>query len=108
VAQRMVANHLGVFLFNGGRFLFGGLILLPVVWKNLRYKRKDLPWVAAAGLLLFTASALQQQGLRSTTAANAGFITGLYVVMIPLLMAVLWKSPIRTTAWAGTRFRRGS
>jgi drug/metabolite transporter (DMT)-like permease len=44
-----------------------------------------------AGTLLFGGAALQQLGLQTTTAANAGFITGLYVVLIPLLMAVFWR-----------------
>ena len=44
-----------------------------------------------AGALLVTASSLQQAGLRYTTAANAGFITGFYVVLIPIIQALFFK-----------------
>ena len=106
VVQRMVASSSSVFLFNGLRFLLAGLILLPFVWidrrKNLASLhpgRSTWPGVALAGLLLTAGAALQQAGLRYTTAGNAGFITGLYVVLIPLIQAIIFKRAMRPTIW---------
>jgi drug/metabolite transporter (DMT)-like permease len=48
-------------------------------------------WVGIAGILLFLGSALQQAGMVYTTAGNAGFITSLYVVLIPILLSLFWK-----------------
>jgi drug/metabolite transporter (DMT)-like permease len=96
VAQRVAALSLDAFLFTGLRFLLGALILMPFAWRNpgggsranLRLNSHDLPGVVLAGLLLFGGISFQQVGLRDTTASNAGFITGLYVVIIPLLLAI--------------------
>jgi drug/metabolite transporter (DMT)-like permease len=45
--------------------------------------------------MLFVGASLQQWGMRYTTAGNAGFITGLYVVLVPLLLAVFWHQKPR-------------
>jgi drug/metabolite transporter (DMT)-like permease len=79
-----------VFFFNAARFLVAGIILLPfavrtpVTWTQVW-------WACAAGMVLFIASALQQAGLRTTTAGNAGFLTSLYVVFVPLVMFFGWN-----------------
>ena len=98
VVQRIVAGNNSVFLFNGLRFFLAGLLLLPIVWlksKNNRFtvslRRQEIIGVGLAGLLLTCGAALQQAGLRYTTAGNAGFITGLYVVLIPIIQAVFLK-----------------
>lgn len=100
IAQRLVAGHLGVFVFNGLRFLLAALVLLPFTRLHLHIEKEHLPAVGAAGVLLFIASALQQAGIRTTTVANAGFITGLYVVLVPLLLALVWKHSVRPVTWA--------
>ncbi|MFV1949650.1 MAG: DMT family transporter [Anaerolineales bacterium] len=107
VAQRLGMQVIGPFMFNGFRFLIGGLTLLPVIF--LRRKRVDespastkqiLLIGCAAGLLLFFGATFQQLGLVYTTAGKAGFITGLYVIIVPLL-GIIWgdKAPIST--WLG-------
>ena len=53
-------------------------------------------WMVAAGVILFTASALQQAGLKTTTAGNAGFLTSLYVVLVPLVLFVGWRRKARS------------
>jgi drug/metabolite transporter (DMT)-like permease len=100
VAQRVAAQFLGGFLFNGARFLLAVLILLPLIrfrWSVVPAMR---PWVALAGALLFGASWLQQTGLQFTTAGNAGFITGTYVVLVPLMMWGVWRQRIPRLVWA--------
>jgi drug/metabolite transporter (DMT)-like permease len=107
-AQRVVAAHVGFFLFNGLRFLLGALTLLPLVWGRWRapdrFESRRTEWRGGllAGLLLASASALQQAGLRFTTAGKAGFITSLYVVLVPLFLAVGWRQWPRPAAWAAS------
>lgn len=90
-AAQRIAGQLGsVYLFNGARFLLAALLLAPFVLR-VRIPRAQWPWMAGAGLILFIASALQQAGLLTTTASNAGFITGLYVVIVPFVMFIGWR-----------------
>jgi len=89
VAQRLGNDALNPLLFNGLRFGLGALAVLllrmldretvkGIAFRNIR---KSL----LLGTVLFIAASLQQIGLLWTTAGSAGFITGLYVVFIPLL-----------------------
>jgi drug/metabolite transporter (DMT)-like permease len=106
VVQRIAAVEVGIFLFNGLRFLVGALALLPLAWITARRQRRlpalqsqELAGVALLGVLLFTAAALQQWGLQYTTAGNAGFITGLYVVFVPIFLAFGWQRWPRPAVW---------
>ena len=97
VAQRVAGQMGSVYLFNGARYLLAALVVLPLA---LRVKRKDKPswtmsrdqykWMIVAGFLLFLGSALQQAGMVYTTAGNAGFITSLYVVLVPIALFFVW------------------
>lgn len=98
-AQRAAAAHLGPFLFNGLRFSVAVLALLMLARFRLKIPRLMLPWVLLTGGVLFLASALQQAGLRWTTAGNAGFITGLYVVMVPLVLVLFLRQPVGWPTW---------
>ncbi len=108
VAQRTAAESSGVFLFNGLRFLLGVLFLLPFAWRNgslrkaFNWRGSGLRGTLIAGLLLFAAGTLQQMGLRYTTAGNGGFITGLYVVFIPVILALGGKLRLRSAIWAAS------
>jgi drug/metabolite transporter (DMT)-like permease len=115
VAQRVAAAQLGFFLYNGIRFLLGALALLPLVWWRARtvasralFDRRALLdrriWFGGllAGLILAGASALQQAGLQYTTAGKAGFITGLYVVLVPLFLAIGGLQRPRRSAWVAS------
>lgn len=92
VAQRAGMEHVGPFTYNGLRFLLGGFCLLPLT----RYvERRGDEAVSvrihpvkagfSAGVILFIGASLQQTGLLYTTAGKAGFITGLYVIFVPIL-----------------------
>lgn len=101
VAQR-VAGQLGsVYLFNAMRYLLAALIVLPLAMRGRRIAnplhaitREQYQWMAIAGFFLFAGSALQQVGLVHTTAGNAGFITSLYVVLVPVVLFLIWREKI--------------
>lgn len=105
VAQRMGMEHLGPLSFNAIRFLMGAAVLAPVVYLRGRNGfaapwRMDLRRGVILGLVLFGGATLQQWGVVFTTAGKAGFITGLYVVLVPFLgLFVGQKTQGRT--WAG-------
>lgn len=90
-AMRYAAGHGTVFWMNGSRFLLGAALLLPFTKLRGAYSRSNLPLVGLAGLALHTAVAFQQAGLAGTSAANGGFITSLYVVIVPLVLWVFWR-----------------
>ncbi len=92
IAQRLGMDHIGPYSFNVFRFLLGALSLVPLVYflgrKKTRPSKIGKPfWIIGglAGLVLFGGATLQQVGLLYTTAGKAGFITGLYLVIVPLL-----------------------
>jgi drug/metabolite transporter (DMT)-like permease len=106
VAQRVAGQMGSVYLFNGARYLLAALAVLPFVGRigreasrrdNPPYKisRAQFQWMFLAGFLLFIASALQQVGIVYTTAGNAGFITSLYVVLVPIVLFSLWRERLR-------------
>ncbi len=111
VAQRAGMEHVGPFAFNALRFLLGSLSLLPFLLFRRRRARRNgsarhaadrSTWVALplVGVVLFGAATLQQWGLLYTTAGKAGFITGLYVLIVPILGLFLGQR-VRRTVWVG-------
>ena len=111
VAQRVGMDFVGPFAFNGIRFALGGLVLLPLIARrrpgpavsssNRSVPRKTVVLGGGlAGLLLFSGASLQQVGLVYTTAGNAGFITGLYVVIVPIL-GLFWGQRPGAGTWIG-------
>jgi len=108
VAQRQGMDHMGPFTFNGLRFLLGALSLLPLLWwlksrqpgQPAGDRRLLLTGGLIAGGVLFSAASLQQVGLLYTTAAKAGFITGLYIILVPVIgLALRHKTGANT--WVG-------
>ncbi len=107
VAQRLGMEQIGPYIFNGARFLIGAVTMVPILY--LQKKRAPAERVppksiiligAAAGTLLFGGATFQQLGLVYTTAGKAGFITGLYVIFVPLLgMLIGYRAPLST--WIG-------
>lgn len=108
VAQRVGMDHVGPFTYNGVRFVLGALSLLPLLWLGRRSAlpigpggwRPILGGGLLAGLILFAGASLQQVGIVYTTAGKAGFITGLYVVIVPLL-GLLWGHRTPWSTWIG-------
>jgi drug/metabolite transporter (DMT)-like permease len=98
VAQRVGMDFVGPFLFMGVRMLLGALTLLVVLALARLFARRQedgggrrlnvrqlLVAGVACGAVLFVAGAAQQIGLVFTTASKAGFLTALYIVLVPLL-----------------------
>ncbi len=111
VAQRAGMEHVGPFFFNGVRFALGCLPLLPFVLRASATPLAArlghaLPGGLLAGLFLFVGSSLQQVGIVYTTAGKAGFITGLYVTLVPILGWVL-KYRSRRSTWTGALVATG-
>lgn len=99
IAQRIAAPNMNIFIFNGGRFLLGALLLFPLIRFRLQIAKSNLTGVILAGILLFSAGAFQQAGMITTTAGNAGFITGLYVIFVPIFLWFIWREKQRWNVW---------
>lgn len=111
VAQRAGMEHVGPFTFNGIRFLLGSLTLLPLLALQRKsrgisgiqttgWSSNDLTGGLSAGVVMFIAVSLQQIGIVHTTAGKAGFITGLYVILVPIV-GVFIRQKTSANVWVG-------
>ena len=108
VAQQIgMERGLGPMTFNALRFALGCLSLVPVLlWRRrgrkIASKPTKLPIAVSvwAGLFLFAAASLQQIGLQYTSSANAGFITGFYILFVPVL-GLFFGHRARVSLWGG-------
>ena len=108
VAQRLGAEHVGALTFNGIRFALGALSMIPVLLlfggkRPQGEERKQTVYAAlAGGCALFLASALQQWGVQITgSAGKAGFITGLYTVLVPVIGVLFLHRKTGLFIWIG-------
>ncbi|MBN1230284.1 MAG: DMT family transporter [Anaerolineales bacterium] len=100
IFQRMAASEITPFFFNGIRYPLGSLVLLPFIGeKILKTTRKEILGGLLAGGLMAGGAGLQQAGLQFTSAGKAGFITGLYVVLVPIFLAIFWKQRPSNITW---------
>jgi drug/metabolite transporter (DMT)-like permease len=111
VAQRAGMEFIGPFTFNTARFTLGSLSLIPLLLINQKRKfekEKFLPMSdkkllyggLSAGTVLFLGATFQQGGLVYTDAGKAGFITGFYVILVPILgLFISQKTSLLT--WLG-------
>lgn len=112
VAQSVGMDYVGPFTFNTVRSLLGGIVLIPciVLLKRINVGSKDTAGAAehasgdpagqrkvlltggvACGVLLYIASNLQQFGIMYTSVGKSGFITAMYIVLVPVLGIFLKK-----------------
>ena len=114
IAQSKGADVIGPFTFNTVRYALAVVALLPVIYIFSRKRNsentvdQDIPRAngtktliiggIATGIVLFTASSLQQYAMAFTTAAKAGFITTLYVILVPIV-GIFLKKKIRPIIW---------
>lgn len=114
VAQRVGSQSIGAFTFNGIRFALGSISLIPLlIYFNKRRKitsdgestvevpskKTILPGILV-GIALYAGATLQQIGLIYTTAGKAGFITGLYMVIVPVI-GIFLGHKIGKSSWIG-------
>lgn len=104
VAQSTAMQAIGPFLFIGLRFAIACLSMLPFALREgartpVRLRASDWRSFALIGLLLFAGMAAQQVGLLTTTVTNAGFLTGLYVVMVPFFGVLLFRQWPHRIVW---------
>ena len=96
VAQSVGMEFVGPFTFTFSRSIIGGLVLIPCVWILGKWKKgfaTKIEWIGGifCGLALCAASNFQQIGMQYTTVGKAGFITALYVVIVPILGVFIGK-----------------
>ena len=108
VFQKIGAESVGTFVFNGLRFAMGALSLIPVflIFEREKFNKEKFKKTViasiACGTVLFIASALQQYGIELTgSAGKAGFITGLYTVLVPIISFILYKKKGGAGVWIG-------
>lgn len=105
VPQQLAMAHIGPLTFVGVRFALAALCMLPLLARSPARAPGPAPrwpWITGglAGLALALGSVVQQAGVARTTVSNAGFITGLYVVIVPLLGVAL-RRPVRAAHGVG-------
>ncbi|MGV8938863.1 MAG: DMT family transporter [Allorhizobium sp.] len=112
VAQSTAMEWLGPNWFNGLRFGLATLVVLPFAWREARNAERrlsvrELLSFGLIGLSLLAAQTAQQIGIQTTTVTNASFLTGLYVVLVPVISVVflrrrphwiIWPAAILTLA----------
>ena len=93
VGQALGMAGVGPLTFTGVRFALGALVVAPLAWREWQALRAavrlpgraELLWVVLLGGLLCTGVVMQQVGLMTTSVTNAGFLTALYVPLVPVL-----------------------
>ncbi|TCL74788.1 DMT family transporter [Rhizobium sp. BK251] len=106
VAQSTAMKAIGPFWFIGLRFAVATLVVLPFVWLEARKAARPLTnsnrlAFLLVGLALFCGAASQQIGLLTTTVTNSSFITGLYVIFVPLIAVVFLRRAPHWIIWPG-------
>lgn len=108
VAQSVGMKFVRPFTFNASRFILGGLVLIPVLGLTYRgrgesFWKSERTWSGIkggilCGTALFVAASFQQFGVSMTTVGKAGFITALYIVIVPIL-GVFMKKRVPPSVW---------
>ena len=107
VAQAIGTRSLGPFAFTGLRFALGALVVAPFAWREWRMLRsqdrqpraRDAAHIAGLGALLFLGSAMQQIGMLTTSVTNAGFLTALYIPLVPVFGWIALRHAPHWTTW---------
>ena len=107
VAQAHAKDGVEPFTFTGIRFLLGVCIVAPLAWRDyralarraVRPTRRDVRGVAVLGVLLTLGAVFQQIGITGTTVTNAGFLTALYVPLVPLIAWMALRECPHWSVW---------
>ena len=116
VAQSVGGEAVGCFTFNGVRSLIGAIVLIPVIFFLDRQKKKELGEEKfleqkgdkktlilggiCCGVMLCIASNFQQFGISFTTVGKAGFITAMYILIVPIF-GLFMKKKVGAKVWIG-------
>ena len=116
VAQSVGGEAVGCFTFNGVRSLIGAFVLIPVIYFLDNQKKKELGEEkyleqkgdskilllggVCCGVMLCIASNFQQFGISFTTVGKAGFITAMYILIVPIL-GLFMKKKVGVKVWLG-------
>ena len=116
VAQSVGMDYVEPFTFTFARSIIGGIVLIPCIWFLRQWKAKNnmealeqeegnpivtkVEWIGGifCGIALFAASNFQQIGISYTTVGKAGFITALYVIIVPI-MGLFFKKKVSLVIW---------
>ena len=104
IAQSDAMDHIGPFFFIGLRFAVATIVMLPLAMREAKVAKRPLntfEWKAFAGIgfTLFLGMAAQQAGLMTTSVTNSGFLTGLYLLFVPLLGVALYREWPHWIVW---------
>lgn len=104
VAQSTAMDKIGPFWFVGLRFAIAAIAVLPFTWLEARKSQTPLvrrDWLSfvAVGVALFSGAITQQIGLLTTTVTNSSFLTGLYVVFVPLISVIALRQYPHWIIW---------
>lgn len=107
VAQQLGMSDVGPLTYTGARFLMGAVFVLPLAWREfvalrargVRLGSRDLCAWLGLGVVLFLGVQLQQVGIMTTTVSNAGFLTALYVPLVPILGWLLLGDVPHPVTW---------
>jgi drug/metabolite transporter (DMT)-like permease len=107
VAQQLGMAGVGPLMFTGVRFLLGAMIILPLALREharlanrgIHLERADLLAACGLGVLLCFGVVLQQIGITGTSVSNAGFLTALYVPLVPLLGWIIHRQIPHLSLW---------
>lgn len=104
VSQSIGMDYVGPFTFNAIRSLIGAAVLVPVIFLTRKFSQEDKgrtdrkeenkTWLTGGiccGVILAVASSFQQFGIQYTTVGKAGFITAMYIIMVPVLGIFMGK-----------------
>ena len=106
VAQSTAMDKIGPFWFVGLRFAVAALAVFPFALIETRRAKsplagKELLSFVAVGLALFGGAMTQQIGLITTTVTNSSFLTGLYVVFVPVISVIALRRYPHWIVWPG-------
>ena len=104
IAQKSAMDNVEPLTFIGARYLLGGLIIAPLAWleykkRNIAISKKEWAIILFLTINFFIGSWLQQWGLVSTSVTNGGFLTGLYVFFVPLILLVVFRTKPHKIVW---------
>lgn len=105
--QSTAMRHIGPLAFTGLRFLVGAAVVAPLAWRECvalrrrghRHDGSDALRVAGLGLLMCLGAVWQQFGVMATSVTSAGFLTALYVPLVPILAWALMRQAAGPVVW---------